>query len=140
MLGWRFSKYITPQGKSHFDNLLELFKELLIHTSGDVSEALSWMTAIDKEHNITSPDYGMADFIDELIAKGYITDNNNEQGGDLVVVCVCLSVVCCIDKAKEPSAKQSVGPTKETISYSAFLGNIVKTNKHTQKKSLSAPS
>ena len=78
MLGWRFSNYSRPSGKDPFEQLLELFKELLIHTSGDVSEALSWMTEIDKEHQITSDDYGIADFIEDLIDKGYI---NREREG-----------------------------------------------------------
>jgi uncharacterized protein with von Willebrand factor type A (vWA) domain len=83
MLGWRFSQYMQSGGRTPFDNLLELFKELLIHTSGDVSEALAWLTEIDKEHNITDPDYGIADFIEELIAKGYISDDSKggQSGG-----------------------------------------------------------
>ena len=81
MLGWRFSKYIERESVSPFDNLLELFKELLIHTSGDVSEALSWMTEIDKQHQITDDEYGMADFIEDLIEKGYISQDERGQGG-----------------------------------------------------------
>ena len=74
MIGWRFSNYRGAEGRNIFDELLKLFKELLIHTSGDVSEALSWLTAIDNEHNITTPDYGIADFIEDLKEKGYIKD------------------------------------------------------------------
>ena len=82
MLGWRFSKYIETTKSSPFEQLFHLFKELLIHTSGDVSEALSWLTDIDKEHNITSEDYGIADFIDDLIAQGYIdSDAQGLAGG-----------------------------------------------------------
>ncbi len=73
MIGYRFTKYLEQEGTSLFDRLLELFKELLIHTSGDVSEALSWLTEIDKQHNLTTPEYGIADFIQELEEKGYIT-------------------------------------------------------------------
>ena len=40
MLGWKFSKYIQRDNVSPFDNLLELFKELLIHTSGDVFRSI----------------------------------------------------------------------------------------------------
>ncbi|MEM6726254.1 MAG: VWA domain-containing protein, partial [Bacteroidota bacterium] len=62
-----------------FDKLLRLFQELLIYTSGDVSEALSWLTELDKTHNLTNEEYGMADFIQDLIDKGYIQpqDPNN---------------------------------------------------------------
>lgn len=73
MIGYRFSQYIQQQTNSTFEDLLKLFKELLIHTSGDVSESLSWLTEIDKEHKITTPDYGMADFIQDLMDKGYIS-------------------------------------------------------------------
>lgn len=83
MLGYRFSNYINKSSDHPFDKLLELFKELLIHTSGDVDEALSWMTEIDNEHNITPDDYGIADFIEDLIEKGYISKRKDRQlGGD----------------------------------------------------------
>jgi len=73
MIGWRFSDYVPGQeGGSTFDKLLKLFQELLIYTSGDVSEALSWLTELDKEYGLTDEDYGMADFIQDLIDKGYI--------------------------------------------------------------------
>lgn len=78
MIGWRFSEHIPNiEDGNIFEKLLKLFQELLIHTSGDVSEALSWLTQLDKEYNLTNKDYGMADFIDELIEKGYI----QQQGG-----------------------------------------------------------
>ena len=66
MIGWKFSQFLGKNENSIFDRLLELFKELLIHTSGDVPEALSWLTEIDKEHKLTTADYGIADFIEEL--------------------------------------------------------------------------
>ena len=77
MIGWTYGKYVPKIGDegSSFEKLLELFKELLVYTSGDVSEALSWLTQIDKEYNLTDENYGMADFIQDLIDKGYI-----EQG------------------------------------------------------------
>ncbi len=78
MLGWRFSNYLPQDLSDPFDRLLELFKELLIYTSGNVSEALSWLTEIDKEHNITPDDYGIADFIEDLISKGYISKEKPE--------------------------------------------------------------
>ncbi|MEZ4983111.1 MAG: hypothetical protein R2769_16300 [Saprospiraceae bacterium] len=57
MIGWRFSDYIgSPEGGSIFDRLLKLFQELLVHTSGDVTEALSWLTQLDKQYNLTTQD------------------------------------------------------------------------------------
>ena len=79
MIGWEFSEYVPREDGSIFDRLLSLFQELLIHTSGDVTEALSWLTELDKQYNLTTEDYGMADFIQDLIDKGYIRqeDANN---------------------------------------------------------------
>lgn len=73
MLGWQFSKFVPrSSGNTPFERMLDIFKELLIHTSGDVSEALSWLTELDKEYQLTDQNYGMADFIQDLIDKGYI--------------------------------------------------------------------
>ncbi len=80
MIGWRFGKYLSKGGNSLFEDLLKLFQELLIHTSGDVSEALSWLTELDKEHDLTNPDYGIADFIEELKEKGYISKDGDGKG------------------------------------------------------------
>ncbi len=73
MIGWRFQDYVPGKNDaSTFDKLLQLFQELLMHTSGEVSEALAWLTELDKEYGLTDDDYGMADFIQDLIDKGYI--------------------------------------------------------------------
>ncbi len=78
MLGWRFQEYIPTANEGDlFERLLKLFQELLVHTSGDVREALSWLTQLDKEHKLTNEDYGMADFIQDLIDKGYIQNPND---------------------------------------------------------------
>ncbi len=81
MKGFQFSEYVPSQEGSTFDKLLNLFKELLIHTSGDVSEALSWLTKLDREYNLTTDDYGMANFIDDLIEKGYIKQDPRDGPG-----------------------------------------------------------
>ncbi|MGN6299274.1 MAG: vWA domain-containing protein [Ginsengibacter sp.] len=71
-----FSKFDPNENsKSTFENLLNIFMQLLTYTSGDVGEALSWLTELDKEYNLTNDEYGMGDFIDELKDKGYIDDN-----------------------------------------------------------------
>ncbi len=82
MIGWRFSQYVPgQQGESPFERLLKVFQELLLYTSGDVSEALSWLTELDKQYELTDENYGMADFIQDLIDKGYIQqpDPQNAQ-------------------------------------------------------------
>jgi uncharacterized protein with von Willebrand factor type A (vWA) domain len=82
MIGWRFSDYIgSPEGGSIFDRLLKLFQEILVHTSGDVTEALSWLTQLDKQYNLTTKDYGIADFIQDLIDKGYIEQRDPRNPG-----------------------------------------------------------
>ena len=80
MLGYRFSLFDPSQnGKSKFDQLLDLFMQLLTYTSGDVSEALNWLTQLDKQYQLTGENYGLGDFIDELKEKGYL-DENNQTG------------------------------------------------------------
>jgi uncharacterized protein with von Willebrand factor type A (vWA) domain len=82
MIGFRFSKYVPGmEGDSPFEKLFKIFQELLIYTSGDVSEALSWLTELDKEYNLTDENYGMADFIQDLIDKGYIQQGQQGNGG-----------------------------------------------------------
>src|SRR6201990_718122 len=80
MRGFGFSKF-TPNEipKGGFDELLKLFLELLNCTSGDAGEALAWMNELDKQYGITTDDYGIGDFIDELKQKGYL-DEDNQYG------------------------------------------------------------
>ena len=82
MIGWRFAEYL-PDGTegASFEKLLQLFQELLVYTSGDVSEALSWLTELDKEYKLTDDNYGMADFIQDLIDKGYIDQKDPKNPG-----------------------------------------------------------
>src|SRR5213083_1010958 len=77
MLGHHFKKYDPNEnGKSKFDQLLDVFMQLLTYTSGDVSEAMQWLNQLDREYQLTDDEYGMGDFIDELKEKGYITEEN----------------------------------------------------------------
>ena len=79
MLGWQFLEYRPgPEGMTPFERLLSVFQDLLLYTSGDVSEALAWLTELDKEYHLTTNDYGMADFIQDLIDKGYIQQQGQE--------------------------------------------------------------
>ncbi len=82
MRGYSFSEFIPDElPKGGFDELLKLFLELLNYTSGDANEALAWMNELDKQYNLTSDEYGMGDFIDELKQKGYLDDDQQNQGG-----------------------------------------------------------
>ena len=78
MIGHRFTEYIPEkkQGESSFDNLMKIFLQLVNITGGDVNEALSWLTNLDRQYKLSSKDYGMGDFIEDLKTQGYITDKN----------------------------------------------------------------
>ncbi|MFP2996533.1 hypothetical protein ABN763_11505 [Spongiivirga sp. MCCC 1A20706] len=77
--GFRFQSYKAPD-QSPFDKLLEIFNELITHTSGDLDEALDWLRELDKEYNLTNEDYTIDDFIEELKEKGYIREEIKPDG------------------------------------------------------------
>jgi Ca-activated chloride channel homolog len=83
MLGFRFSDYRPDPSQSTFDKLFKIFQELMLYTSGDVAESLSWLTELDKEYNLTTPDYGMGDFIRDLEEKGYIRGGGGDGEGGM---------------------------------------------------------
>ncbi|NNE71926.1 MAG: VWA domain-containing protein [Rhodothermales bacterium] len=64
--------------KSAFEQLLDLFEQLLQYTAGDAGEALAWLTELDRKYNLTKSDEGIGDFIEELRRQGYLEDT--EQG------------------------------------------------------------
>src|SRR5687768_16719363 len=76
MSGYRFSKFNPPPDKdsSDFEKLLKVFMQLILITSGNVAEALQWLTEVDRQYKLTKGDYGMGDFIEDLKKNGYITD------------------------------------------------------------------
>jgi Ca-activated chloride channel homolog len=61
MLGFRFEKYSKPN-ETPFDKLFNIFKQLLTYTNGDFSESISWLTELDKEYKLTTPEYGIGEF------------------------------------------------------------------------------
>ncbi len=77
--GFVFKKYEAPNS-SIFDQLLEIFKELVTHTSGDVDEALDWLQQLDNEYNITTKEYTFEDFVNELKQKGYLKEEIKPDG------------------------------------------------------------
>lgn len=84
MRGHLFSKYDpNQQGKSKFEQLMDMFLQLLTYTSGDVNEALQWLNELDKEYKFTGEEYGMGDFIEDLKDKGYIDEN--KQTGEIKI-------------------------------------------------------
>ncbi|MBT8245448.1 MAG: VWA domain-containing protein [Winogradskyella sp.] len=71
--GFVFKKYEAPN-QSPFDKLFDIFKELITYTSGDFDEAIDWLRQLDKEYELTAPDYTIDDFIEDLKNKGYIRE------------------------------------------------------------------
>jgi uncharacterized protein with von Willebrand factor type A (vWA) domain len=76
MIGFQFTGFDpTKEGKPKFDQLLDLFMQLLTYTSGDAREAMQWLNELDKKYELTDDEYGMGDFIEELKEKGYLTED-----------------------------------------------------------------
>lgn len=76
MIGHFFSKYDPSQnGKSKFEQLLDLFTQLLTYTNGDAAEALDWLNQLDRQYQLTNDEYGMGDFIEELKQQGYLSED-----------------------------------------------------------------
>jgi uncharacterized protein with von Willebrand factor type A (vWA) domain len=84
MKGHFFSKFDPKQqGKTPFENLLEFFLQLLTYTNGDVSEAIQWLNELDRNYELTTEEYGMANFLEDLKERGYIEENN--QTGEIKI-------------------------------------------------------
>ena len=79
--GFTISKYISKE-VSHFDRVFDIFKDLLTHVSGDIEEAFSWLTTLDKEYNIFNESYSLQDFEDDLKKRGYIKEEINLEEGN----------------------------------------------------------
>ncbi|MDX5435725.1 MAG: hypothetical protein LPK03_00920, partial [Pontibacter sp.] len=80
-LGYRFTEYIPPQDdKPGFESLLKIFLQLVTITSGDVGEALNWLSSLDKQYNLTGDEYGIGDFIEDLKKKGYLDEKPQDKG------------------------------------------------------------
>src|SRR5882757_3715203 len=84
MKGFFFTGYDpNEQGKSTFDRLMEFFLQLLTYTNGDAAEALQWLNELDRNYELTNPEYGMGDFVDDLEQKGYLDENR--QTGEIKI-------------------------------------------------------
>jgi uncharacterized protein with von Willebrand factor type A (vWA) domain len=77
--GYVFTPFEAPN-QSPFEKLFDVFSELITHTSGDVDEALDWLNILDKEYNLTTEDYSMEDFIEDLKKKGYLREEIQPDG------------------------------------------------------------
>ena len=76
MIGHRFIQFKPEEATgSKFEQMLDIFMQLLTYTNGDASEALSWMSELDKQHRFTNEEYGVGDFIEDLKENGYLAEN-----------------------------------------------------------------
>ncbi|QOR75636.1 MAG: hypothetical protein IMW88_09895 [Thermoflavifilum sp.] len=79
-----FTRYDPSEHeKSPFERLKDIFMQLLTYTSGDVAEALSWLTELDKQFGLTNEEYGIGDFIEEMKQKGYLDEET--RTGQIVI-------------------------------------------------------
>jgi uncharacterized protein with von Willebrand factor type A (vWA) domain len=77
--GYVFTPFEAPN-QTPFEKLFDVFSELITHTSGDVDEALEWLDVLDKEYKLTTEDYTMEDFIEDLKKKGYLREEIQPDG------------------------------------------------------------
>ena len=85
--GFIFKRYVAPY-QSPFDKLFDIFKELITYTSGDFDEAIDWLRQLDREYKLTTPEYTIDDFIEDLKQKGYIREEiepDGEGGGSIAI-------------------------------------------------------
>ena len=77
--GLSFTKH-QKKNQTPFERLFEIFKELITHTSGDFDEAIDWLRELDKEYKLTDENYTIDDFIEDLLKKSYIKQDNQKGG------------------------------------------------------------
>lgn len=78
--GFVFTKH-RAEDISPFDKLFDIFQELITHTSGDFDEAMDWLEQLDEEYNLTTEDYTLDDFVEDLKKKGYLREEIKPDGG-----------------------------------------------------------
>jgi uncharacterized protein with von Willebrand factor type A (vWA) domain len=85
-MNFKYTQWDKRFGKENkslpFDTLWNLFQELLTISSGEVDQALKWLTELDKEYKITDQfdeDYSLGDFMEELEDRGYIERDNDQN-------------------------------------------------------------
>lgn len=77
--GFVFTSF-EEKKQSPFEKLFEIFKELITHTSGDFDEAIEWLKTLDKEYVLTTDEYTIDDFVEDLKNKGYIKEEIDGNG------------------------------------------------------------
>lgn len=83
--GFVFKTYEASY-QSPFDKLFEIFKELITYTSGDFDEAIDWLRELDKEYKLTTAEYTIDDFIEDLKKKGYLKEVIDPDGNGALTI------------------------------------------------------
>ena len=63
--------------RTGWKQLLGLFSQLLLTTSGDVDETLEWMRYLNEQYNIFGPDMTLDMFVDQLKELGLVEEDEN---------------------------------------------------------------
>jgi len=78
---FRYSEWREDQNKDRltFDELMKLFNQLLLHSDGNVDQALNWMTELDRKYQVFDSNKGLGfdAFLNWLKKEGYIEENND---------------------------------------------------------------
>lgn len=77
--GFKFSPY-EEESKTPFETLFDIFKELITHTSGDFDEAMDWLATLDKQYKLTTDEYTLDDFVEDLKKRGYVKEEIKPDG------------------------------------------------------------
>jgi Ca-activated chloride channel homolog len=72
---WRPGK--SQNDEDRLKQLMELFNQLLLQTSGDVQESLQWMQYLNEQYRVFGQDMTLDMFIDELKKRGLIEEDEN---------------------------------------------------------------
>jgi len=76
----QYSKWKPNESETAEDRLkqlIDLFSQILLQTSGDVNETLEWMRYLDEQYHIFGPDMTLDMFMDELKRQGLIEEDEN---------------------------------------------------------------
>ncbi len=124
--GLRFQKY-EEEYKSPFDKLFDIFKELITHTSGDFDEAFDWLKQLDVEYKLTTPEYTLDDFLEDLKKKGYIREeiSDSDGKGDLKITAKTEQVI------RQNALEQIFGKLKKSRSGNHKTKAIGQGDEHT---------
>ena len=82
---WNILPLIIRAISKIFEKLFNIFKELIIHTSGDFDEAIEWLRELDKEYKLTDENYTIDDFVNDLLKKGYIRKEISANGDSIKI-------------------------------------------------------